>query len=166
MHLLAATPGTVLDVDRAVDLAQSAADICMLTMADSEIAGLARARAVTGTSLRLANALALKHPSSVDLYVEKTLSGAKAIVARLLGGRGYWPYGVDRLVETARATGALLALLPGDEKRDIELEQLSTVSPEAYARLHACFTHGGPANYEAALAFLDDLAAEIGRAHV
>ena len=157
MHLLAATPGTVLDDDRAVELAQSAADICVLTMADSEIVGLARARRATGTKLRLANALALKHPYSVDLYVDRTLGKAKVIVARLLGGRSYWPYGVDRLVETARATGALLALLPGDEKRDAELEQLSTVTPEAHARLHACFTHGGPANYEAALAFLDDL---------
>ena len=102
MHLLAATPGLVLDDDQAVDLAQSSAGIVCLTMADSEIAGLARARRKTGTELRLANALALKHPYSVDLYVERTLANAKVIVARLLGGRSYWPYGVDRLVETAR----------------------------------------------------------------
>lgn len=164
MHLLAATPGLVLDDDRAVDLAQSAADICVLTMADSEIVGLSRARAATGAKLRLANALALKHPYSVDLYVDRTLAGAKLIVARLLGGRGYWPYGVDRLVETARATGARLALLPGDEKRDIELEQLSTVASQAHARLHAYFTHGGPRNYAAALAFLEDLIAGTTRA--
>ncbi len=164
MHLLAATPGLVLDDDRAVDLAQSAAGIVLLTMADSEIVGLARARTSTGTKLRLANALALKHPYSVDLYVEKTLAGARVIVARLLGGRGYWPYGVDRLVETARTNGALLALLPGDEKPDAELQQLSTVTPDTYARLHAYFTHGGPANYAAALAFLDDLADDTAKA--
>ena len=158
MHLLAATPGLVLDDDQAVDLAQSAAGIVFLTMADSEIAGLARARRKTGTDLRLANALALKHPYSVDLYVERTLANAKVIVARLLGGRSYWPYGVDRLVETARATGAKLALLPGDERPDAELAQLSTVPPEVLAQLYAYFMHGGPANYEAALTFLDDLA--------
>ncbi len=164
MHLLAATPGLVLDDDRAVDLAQSAAGIVCLTMADSEIAGLARARRATGTQLRLANALALKHPYSVDLYVERTLAGAKVIVARLLGGRSYWPYGVDRLVETARATGAKLALLPGDEKPDAELAQLSTVPAETLARLHGYFNHGGPANYEGALAFLDDLVAGTAKA--
>jgi cobaltochelatase CobN len=158
MHLLAATPGLVLDDDQAVDLAQSAGRIVCLTMADSEIAGLARARRKTGSDLRLANALALKHPYSVDLYVERTLSNAKVIVARLLGGRSYWPYGVDRLVETARATGAKLVLLPGCENPDAELTQLSTVTPEAQAQLHAYFMHGGPANYEAILAFLDDLA--------
>ncbi len=156
MHLLAATPGLVLDDDRAIDLAQSAADIAVLTMADSEIAGLARARGQR-TGLRLANIATLRHPYSVDLHVERTLASARAIVVRLLGGRSYWPYGVDRLVETARRTGAALALLPGDERPDAELAQLSTVPAEVLARLHACFTHGGPANFAAALAILDDV---------
>jgi len=158
MHLLAATPGLVLDDDRAVDLARSAADYVCLTMADTEIVGLARARAAAGIELRLANIALLKHPYSVDLFVERTLARAKAVVVRLLGGRSYWPYGIDRLVEHARATGARLALLPGDERPDVELARLSTVSSDDHARLHAYFSHGGPENYAAALAFLRDLA--------
>jgi cobaltochelatase CobN len=152
MHLLAATPGLVLDDDRAVDLARSAADYVCLTMADTEIVGLARARAAAGIELRLANIALLKHPYSVDLFVERTLARAKAVVVRLLGGRSYWPYGIDRLVEHARATGARLALLPGDERPDVELARLSTVSSDDHARLHAYFSHGGPENYAAALA--------------
>ncbi|MBI1245026.1 MAG: cobaltochelatase subunit CobN [Alphaproteobacteria bacterium] len=156
MHLLAATPGLVLDDDRAIDLAQSAADFAVLSMADSEITGLARAKGPR-RGLRLANLASFRHPYSVDLHIERTLEPARAIVVRLLGGRSYWPYGVDRLVETARRTGAKLALLPGDEKPDAELLQLSTVTPEAHARLHAYFTHGGPENYASALAYLDEL---------
>ncbi|MFM7345537.1 MAG: cobaltochelatase subunit CobN, partial [Tagaea sp.] len=157
MHLLAATPGLVLDADAPVDLGQSPAEIAFLSAADSEIAGLARARArmADPPGLRLANLLALKHPYAVDLHVERTLARAKLIVVRLLGGRAYWPYGVDRLVETARATGAHLALLPGDDKPDVELAQLSSVDT---AKLAAYFDQGGPENHGRALAFMTDLA--------
>ncbi len=160
MHLLAATPGLVLDADLPVDLGQSAAEIVFLSAADSEIAGLARARAKTdgAPSLRLANLLALKHPYAVDLYVEKTLARAKLIVVRLLGGRAYWPYGVDRLVETARATGAALALLPGDDKPDADLAGFSTVPQDRLAILAGYFAQGGPENHARALAFMADLA--------
>jgi cobaltochelatase CobN len=160
MHLLAATPGLVLDADAPVDLGQSPAEIVFLSAADSEIAGLARARAKLADppSLRLANLLALKHPYAVDLYVEKTLAQAKLIVVRLLGGRGYWSYGVDRLVETARKTGAILALLPGDDKPDSDLAELSSLPGDRLAELAAYFVQGGPANHARALAFMADLA--------
>jgi len=156
MHLLAAPQGSVVDDDRAIDLAQSPAETLFLSMADSELAGLARAR--SGQSLRLANLQSLKHPYAVDLYVERTAAFAKTIVVRLLGGRSYWPYGVDRLVETARRTGAKLALLPGDKRADIELQQLSTLDAPTLERLHAYFDHGGPQNYANALAAFCDLA--------
>ncbi|MFN8757287.1 MAG: cobaltochelatase subunit CobN [Tagaea sp.] len=168
MHLLAASQGIVLDADAPVDLAQSPAEIVFLSAADTEIAGLARARAKlpAAPGLRLANLGALKHPYAVDLYVEKTAAAAKLVVARILGGRGYWSYGVDRLVETARATGAALALLPGDERPDAELAALSTVAGADLARLAAYFAQGGPANHAGALAFMADLAAGTAQAPV
>ncbi len=156
MHLLAAPQGSIVDDDRAIDLAQSPAEMLFLSLADSELAGLARAR--SGQSLRLANLQSLKHPYSVDLYVERTAAFAKTIVVRLLGGRSYWPYGIDRLVETARRTGAKLALLPGDKRADIELQQLSTLDAPTLERLHAYFDNGGPQNYANALAAFRDLA--------
>ncbi len=156
MHLLAATPGTILDADAAVDLAQTPGKIVVLSMADSDLAGLARAR--SGQSLRLANVAALKHPYSVDLYVERTAAHARIVVVRLLGGRSYWPYGIDRLVETAQRSGAKLALLPGDANDDIELQQFSNIDAELYRRLHLAFVHGGPENFARILAALDDLA--------
>ena len=78
MHLLATTGGTMEGAADAVDLKQSPADIVVLTAADSEIASLAAA--FDGTSvitLRLANFLALQHPLSVDLYIEKTLAHSR-----------------------------------------------------------------------------------------
>ncbi|MCA3262299.1 MAG: cobaltochelatase subunit CobN [Telmatospirillum sp.] len=156
MHLLAATPGTILDADAAIDLAQTPGKIVVLSMADSDLAGLARAR--KGQSLRLANIAALKHPYSVDLYVERTAAHARIVVARLLGGRSYWPYGIDRLVETVQCGGAKLALLPGDANDDVELQQLSNIDADLYRRLHLAFVHGGPENFARILEALDDLA--------
>jgi cobaltochelatase CobN len=160
MHLLAAQQGAVLEADLPVDLGQSPAEIAILSAADSEIAGLARARRKSGAhdGLRLANLLALKHPYAVDLYVERTLASAKLIVVRLLGGYSYWSYGVDRVVEIARKTGAKLALLPGDEKPDSALADFSTLDAATCARLGAYFAQGGPENYARLLDYLGDLA--------
>src|SRR5207244_2433220 len=77
--------------------------------------------------LRLAPILRLGHNFSVDLYME-TVAHARLVIARLLGGSAYWPYGIERLVETCRARGILLALVPGDDKPDPELEELSTLA--------------------------------------
>ena len=71
---------------------------------------------------------------------------AKLVVARILGGSGYWPYGIERLVETCRANDIPLALLPGDDKPDAELAERSTLPPEASRRLWRYLAEGGPAN--------------------
>ena len=87
----------------AVDLDQSPGDIVVLSAADSEIALLAGAQRGLAQragwpSLRLANLGRLKHNLSVDLYVDKVVAKARLVVARLLGGRGYWTYAVDQIV--------------------------------------------------------------------
>src|SRR5215472_11291093 len=126
MHLLATIPGTIPDGSAAVDLAQTPGDIVVLSSADTELALLAAAQArrraqdPAAPSLRLASILRLGHNYSVDLYME-TAARARLVVARVLGGSGYWPYGIERLVETCRAHGVPLALLPGDDKPDPEL---------------------------------------------
>ncbi|HVM82029.1 MAG TPA: cobaltochelatase subunit CobN [Stellaceae bacterium] len=167
MHLLAAEPGAILDGAAAVDLGQSPGEIVVLTAADTEIACLAAAQARLAAadpkrpSLRLANLLRLKHNLSVDLYVDAVVAKARLVVVRLLGGRSYWPYGIDRAVETCRARGIPLALLPGDERADAELAQLSTLPSEASERLWRYLVEGGPDN---ALEFLRYAATLLGRA--
>ncbi len=151
MHLLATMPGTIADGSSAVDLAQTPGDIVVLSSADTEIALLAaaqrrcRAQAPSAPRLRLAPISRLGHNFSVDLYME-TVAQARLVVARLLGGSAYWPYGLERLVETCRASGIPLALVPGDDKPDPELMQLSTLEPDRVHRLWRYLAEGGPAN--------------------
>ena len=149
MHLLVTTPGQVSDGSEAVDLDQSPGDIVVLSAAASDLALLSAARRrLDGTlpSLRLANLMQLGHNMSVDLYLEKTVANAKLVVVRLLGGVGYWPYGVEQLHMLCRQKGILLALLPGDDQPDPELTDHSTLPVQACHRLWQYFVHGGAAN--------------------
>ena len=149
MHLLATIPGTIPDGSAAVDLAQTPGDIVVLSSADTELALLAAAQArrraqdPAAPRLRLASILRLGHNFSVDLYME-TVAGARLVIARLLGGSAYWPYGVERLVETCRTHGIPLALLPGDDKPDAEARASFDLAPDAVDRAVALSRRGRP----------------------
>jgi cobaltochelatase CobN len=161
MHLLAALPGTVSDGTEAVDLQQTPGDILVLSAADSEIACLAEAQRRLGDdapSLRLASLLRLRHNYSVDLVIDQVAAHAPLVVARVLGGSGYWPYGIERLAALARDGGPLLALLPGDDQPDAELAALSTVPAAALHRLWRYLAEGGAANAEQFLRYAASLA--------
>src|SRR3954470_2397512 len=151
MHLLATEPGTIDDGAAAVDLGQTPGDIIVLASADTEIGLLAAAQARRRTadtaspSLRLAPVMRLGHNLSVDLYME-LVGQARLVIARLLGGSAYWPYGVERLVETCAERGIPVALLPGDDKPDPELTRLSTLPAAACRRLWSYLAEGGPGN--------------------
>jgi cobaltochelatase CobN len=160
MHLLAAAPGVVSDGSEAVDLGQDPADIVILTAADTEIACLSAARARLGPgapSLRLANLTRLGHNYSVDLYADAVLRHARLIVVRLLGGRAYWPYGVETIAALARETGARVALLPGDANPDPDLAEASTLPASDLHRLWQYLVHGGVDNAENLLRRCADL---------
>jgi cobaltochelatase CobN len=101
MHLLAAEPGVIADGSAAVDLGHSPADIVVLLSADTEIALLAAAQTRRRTAdpgapiVRLAPVLRLGHNFSVDRYME-VVGRARLVIARVLGGSAYWPYGWSR----------------------------------------------------------------------
>ena len=163
MHLLAAIPGTVSDGAAAIDLGQTPGDIVVLSAADSDLACLAAAQRrliaedAAWPSLRLASLLRLGHNFSVDLYLDKVARHARLVIARILGGRSYWSYGVERLAELARARGIALALLPGDDQPDAELTQFSTLDAASLHRLWRYLAEGGPANAEHALRYASSL---------
>ena len=163
MHLLKAQPGVVADGSEGVDLGQTPGDIVVLSAADTELASLAAARATLGEAfpaVRLANLMQLSHNASVDLYCEAVIAEARLVIVRLLGGKSYWPYGVEQIAETCAATGATLVLLPGDDQPDPELAAHSTADTEAYRRLWSYLLHGGAANARSFLAYAATL---IGR---
>ena len=147
MHLLVATPGEISDGSEAVDLDQSPGDIVVLSAAASDLAALSAARGRLpgyGPTLRFANLLQLGHNMSVDLYLEKTAAKAKLVIVRLLGGAGYWPYGVEQLNILCSRRGIHLAILPGDDQPDPELTEASTPAHPGMSPALAVFCPGWP----------------------
>ena len=160
MHLLVTTSARLDESETAVDLAQSPADVVVLSFSDSDLSALAEAwRQSPGElpTLRLASLKRLKHPMSVDLYLERVVSAARAVVVRCLGGLEYWRYGMERLAALARDKGILLAALPGDDRADPRLAAYATLPPAVLARLDDYFRAGGTGNAREALRYLDAL---------
>jgi cobaltochelatase CobN len=160
MHLLAVQKGTLADESEAVDLGQSPARVCVLTAADTEITVLAAARATRSDDkgfLRLINFLQLKHPMSVDQWIERTGRHAKLVVVRALGGEGYWPYGLEAIHAASVNHGFKLAVLPGDDKADAGLARFCTLEQADCALLWRCLVEGGIENAAAFLGLADAL---------
>lgn len=156
MHLIVEDTRSLDAAEIAEDLGQSAADIVFLSFSDSDLAAFASSWSSlgeTGASLRLANLNRLKHPFSVDLYVEKTIAAARVVIIRLLGGLDYWRYGVDECAAIARARGIRLAIVPGDYREDGRLDVASTFDKPDLRRIWQWFQAGGPENIRSAVAF-------------
>jgi cobaltochelatase CobN len=156
LHILTGQNRGIEAAEEAVDLQQSPGDIVILTAADTEIAALAAARRSLPDhfpSVRLANWMALSHPFSVDLYIEKVLSGARLIVLRLLGGVSYWRYGVEEVLRIARGKGLPVAILSGDGNWDRDLADEGTLPANQAETLFRYFAEGGTGNLKCALQY-------------
>lgn len=142
------------------DLGQAPADLVVLSFSDSDLgafaAGWRQARDADPAfpELRLANLAALAHPLSVDTYLERTLSGARAILIRLIGGTPYWAYGLQQVELLARSRGIALAVLSGDGRTDERLDAASTVPVGILRELAQWCEAGGASAAQAALAAL------------
>ena len=154
MHLLQTSSATLDDIVEPHDLGQTPGDIAILSFADSDLAGLAAAFAAEKSSLptlRLAHLRELRHPMSIDLWIDKVARHAKVIVVRLLGGLDWWRYGADALSTMARERNIALALLPGEDRDDQRLAASSTLPAEELAVLLQFFREGGRENLRALL---------------
>ena len=140
------------------DLGQSPGDLVVLSFSDSDLGAFAtgwnRGGGPEGKmpTLRLANLAALKHPLSVDTYLEQTLGGAKAILIRLIGGVPYWPYGLQQVSALAREKAIVLAVLAADGRADPRLDKVSTLPVPALRRLARLCDTGGTVAAQSALA--------------
>jgi cobaltochelatase CobN len=154
MHLLATSATNLDDIVEAVDLGQPPGDIAILSFADSDLTTLAAAweaeRALL-PSIRLAHLRELRHPMSVDLWIDRVGAHAKVIVVRLLGGLDWWKYGIERLSVLARERGIALAVLPGEDRDDARLAAASTLPATELDTLLAYFREGGGENLRALL---------------
>ncbi|MBU8872527.1 cobaltochelatase subunit CobN [Reyranella sp. MMS21-HV4-11] len=160
MHVLATQLATLDEADAAVDLAQSPGEIVVLSFSDSDLSALAAAWRLDSDllpTLRLASLKKLRHPMSVDLYVEQVISQARLVIVRGLGGLDYWRYGFERIADAARDNGVLLAALPGDDRSDPRLVAVSTLASDRLERLDGYFRAGGAANLRQALRYAASL---------
>jgi len=154
MHLLTTSSTNLDEIVEAVDLAQPPGDIVVLSFADSDLAGLAaawQAERATLPSVRLAHLRDLRHPMSVDLWLDRVAAHAKVIVVRLLGGLDWWKYGIERLSALARERGIALAVLPGEDRDDVRLAAASTLPSDELGTLLRFFREGGRDNLRALL---------------
>ena len=161
MHVIFRESHSLDQADTPQDLRQTPADLVVLSLSDSDLGAFAsgwrRAKTTVGAdmpSLRLANLVALKHPLSVDTYIDNTLHAARGILIRLIGGVPYWPYGLQCVAALAREKGIALAVLPADGRQDTQLDELSTLPISTLRRLGDLCATGGPVAAHAALAQL------------
>src|SRR5271155_1910605 len=167
MHIARSETRSLDETAEAVDLGQSPAEVVLLSFSDSDLAAFAAVwdrMSEPRPSLRLANLAALKHPYSVDLYLETVCSRARFVLVRLLGGIEYWRYGVEQLAALAKAWGIALALMSGDRFEDARLAEASTLDGAALRLLGSYFEEGGPYNMAACLSFITQGKAPAPRA--
>src|SRR6266851_1920540 len=154
MHLIATTSTTLDEIVEPVDLGQPPGDVLILSFAESDLSGLAAAWAMEREvlpSVRLAHLRDLRHPMSVDLWIDRVGAHAKVILVRLLGGLDWWRYGGERLASLARERGIALALLPGEDRDDPRLAEVSTLPRRELDTLLRFFREGGRENLRALL---------------
>ncbi len=168
MHLLVRETHALDEGEGAEDLGQTPGDLVFLSFSDSDLGALSvawQAMVSQRPSLRLANLARLKHPMSVDVYLEDVVSHARCVVLRLLGGLDYWRYGAEELAALCVRRKIALAVIPGDGRADAQLAALSTVGAEVLGRLDALLGNGGPANMRHAIelaAFAGGIAEDTG----
>jgi len=164
MHRLAALPGAAADVAAGAYVEQPPAPVLLLSSADTDLLtlhGLLERRPdLLGAELRGLNLAALDHPAVIDHYLATTAKQARIVVVRLLGGRGHWSYGLERLQSwAADRADRLLLVLAGTAEEEASLAALSSAHPGLAQGLARCLREGGENNGHRVLQTLADLLA-------
>jgi cobaltochelatase CobN len=140
-------------------IAQDPADIVLLTAADTEVLtwSAAAARLPRGfPSVRTLNLDRLGDRRVFDAYLDDVLQECRVLLARVLGGLGYWREQLEQMRLLALAHDISLIVLPGDAAPDPDLAALCTVPLAVSDRALRYCSEGGVDNAAAMLAFLSD----------
>ena len=158
MHRIATiSGGWNQSTDSVVFVDQQPAPIVIITAADTDIQTLAAATAQLPEDfpqIRVVNVLQLQQQIAIDTYAEEVLGSAKVIIVRLIGGQSYWSYGLEVVKETVANTGAVLIVLPGDERPDPNLTSHSTTTLTLVNQAWQYFIEAGVSNYQNLLKFI------------
>jgi cobaltochelatase CobN len=159
MHWTAAEPGQ-LDAERVLTLIeQTPGEIVFLSAADTELYAVASIwKEQFGSRLRVASAFPLRQPVAADHYIDRVISKAKLVVARLLGGKAYFGHFLQGLSDL-REEGAQpqLLILSGSDLDEPDLATISDFSGPVRDKLFAMFRHGGRENIRRAGAAIERL---------
>lgn len=155
MHLSIKHSQSIEDADLPINPSQSPADILFLSFIDSDFSCMAVA-AKDSDNLRISKLALLKHPLSVDLYIEQVAAHAKVILVRLLGGYDWWKYGVEELSKLARSKNIKLIMVAG-HIHDPRLCELSTIPKTELDMIENCLAQGGVENSKLVLSYLQNL---------
>jgi len=108
---------------------------------------------------------ALSHPAAIDHYVARSLTSTQLVAVRLLGGRGHWSYGFERLQRWAAKQGQggrrHLLVMAGTAEQEQELAALGTLPLPLALALGRCWREGGPANLRQVLSCWNALLAGV-----
>ena len=120
MHIVTSHGHESKKHEKLENFVQETADIIFLSSADTEISLLSKTvnELDRYPSIRLANLLNLSETKSIDNYINKTLSKAKIVIVRILGGKSYWNYGIEKLIEHQMKKKCDVIFFPGDDKFD------------------------------------------------
>jgi cobaltochelatase CobN len=157
MHRTATISSESALLESTIFVEQTPAPIVIITSADTDLQALAQVWAQMPDGfpeVRALNILAVQQQVVIDTYAEEVLAQAKVIVIRLLGGVGYWSYGLEVVRELAENNGIALILIPGDDQPDLSLFSRSTVPLDDVNQFWRYWIAGGTDNLRQSLYFL------------
>src|ERR671911_3202191 len=132
------------------------AKLLFITTADTEIVAAARATELLPEDfpeLRCANPAKLE---DVGSFLDEALAETRAVLVRLLGGRGAWPEGFEELLRRCGKLGIPLLAFGGEAEPDAELTALSTAPSGAVAEAFEYLRWGGVPNIANLFRFVAD----------
>ncbi len=157
MHRTATISSESASIESTIFVEQSPAPIVIITSADTDLQALAQVWAQMPAGfpeVRALNILAVQQQVVIDTYAAEVLAQAKVIVIRLLGGVGYWSYGLEVVRELAESNGIALILIPGDDQPDLSLLSRSTVPLDDVNQFWRYWIAGGTENLRQSLYFV------------
>jgi len=159
MHRLASVPGQSDPAEGPLLVEQPSAPLLVLTSADTDLQSLAdllsRDSTVMPEAVRGLNLASLHHPAAIDHYLATSMGRTQLVLIRLLGGRGHWSYGLERLrAWAAQAPQRHLLVVAGTADEEEALASLGTVPVVLTVAIGRCLREGGTENLRRVLVAL------------
>ncbi len=162
MHRLAAQPGD-LTPDNLALVEQPTAPVIFLTSATTDISTLAAALKLTKNQcwegrIRALPLMALQHPAQIDHYIHKTANKTNVIIVRLLGSKGHWSYGFEKLQDWQMAKDDRhLISISGTADTALELHSIGSIDTSLAETFAELFRSGGKENMTTILSLINEI---------